>query len=136
MAYIDAAYYTDTFKGTAISESEFDRLADIASDLVYAICAVKPSEEVQTLSDFKKAVAYEVEFLYEQGGLEAIYGRSDASQSGGSESLADYSVSGGNSTQDAVKTYDGIPCSSMMLMLLEKLGLLTAWVYAYRYEGK
>lgn len=136
MAYIDYSYYTDTFKGSVIPETEFDRLAEVASDVVYAICLNKPVGAVLLENDFLRAVAYQVEFINEQGGLEAIYGRSDASQSGGSEHLGDYNVaaaSGSGGAFGAVRMYDGIPLSPLMIALLEKLGLLSQWVYAYRY---
>lgn len=136
MAYITYSYYTETFGGTGISETDFSRLADVASDVVYAVCLNKPVGAVLLENDFMRAVAYQVEFINEQGGLEAIYGRSDASQSEGNEHLGDYSVasgSGSSSGYGTVKMYDGIPLSPLMIALLEKLGLLSQWVYAYRY---
>ena len=137
MAYIDYTYYTDTFHGSAIPQTAFARLADVASDVVYAVCLDKPTGSILLKNEFKKAVAYQIEFIQEQGGLEAIYGRSDASQSGGSEHLGDYNVSsasGSGGSSGAIKMYDGIPLSPLMLSLLEKLGLLSQWVYAYRYR--
>lgn len=136
MEYIDYSYYTQTFGGTGIAETEFPRLAAVASDVVYAICLNKPVEAVLLEDDFLRAVAYQVEFINEQGGLEAIYGRSDASQSGAGESLGDYSVSsssGSGGAYGSIKMYDGIPLSPLMLALLEKLGLMSQWIYAYRY---
>lgn len=137
MAYIDRAFYNDTFHGTEIPEDEFDRLADIASDVVYGICIIKPEAGDLIDETFKKAVAYQVELLYRQGGIDAVVGFSEASYSGGSESLGDYSISEGNARQEAVKTYNGIPVSSMTLMLLRRLGLMARWAYARRcHRGK
>lgn len=138
MAYIDSAYYKDTFKGRDIPEDDFERLADIASDFINGICYVKPDSDMKTNPEFKKAVAYQIEFMYEQGGVDAILGRSEASLAGGSESLGDYSISTGSSAQRAVEMYNGIPISSMTIMLLEQLGLMTRWVYAacHRKRGK
>ena len=136
MAYIDYTYYTDTFHGSAIPQTAFARLADVASDVVYAICLNKPAGSVLLKNEFKKAVAYQTEFIFEQGGLEAVYGRSDASQSGGSEHLGNYSVSsvsGRGGSSDAVKMYNGVPLSPISLDLLERLGLMSQWVYANRY---
>ncbi len=135
MAYIDYTYYTETFKGAAMSEDDFVRLSDITGDLIYAICTFKPEGAILTNEIFLKANGYQVEFLYEQGGTEAIMGRSDASQSGGSEHLGNYSVSAGNGKKSEIKTYNGIPISSMAIMLLSELGLLSRWVYANRYRG-
>ena len=136
MAYIDYTYYTETFSGTPIPESDFSRLADIASDVIYALCNVKPEGEILSNEDFLKAVAYEVEFIYQQGGTEAIFGRSDATMSWGSESLGNYSIAAGEGSKKAVQTFNGIPISPMAIMLLEKLGLLSRWLYAYRYAGR
>lgn len=137
MAYIDRTFYNDTFHGTEIPEDEFCRLADIASDVVYGICIIKPEAEDLIDETFKKAVAYQVELLYRQGGIDAVVGFSEASYSGGSESLGDYSISEGNARQEAVKTYNGIPVSSMTLMLLRRLGLMARWAYARRcHRGK
>jgi len=108
MAYIDKTYYDDTFHGTEIPETEFTRLADIASDVVYDVCILKPKAEDLTDASFKKAVAYQVELLYQQGGIDAIVGFSEASQIGGSESLGDYSVSAGQTNHEAVKTCNGM----------------------------
>ncbi len=134
MAYIDYTYYTTTFGGSEIPASDFGRLADIASDLICAISTEEPSGSILTDETFMKACAYQVEFLHDQGGIDAIMGRSDASQSGGSEHLGNYSVSAGSSKKSGLKFYNGIPVSPMTIMLLEKIGLLTRWLYAYRYR--
>ena len=138
MAYIDYTYYTDTFSGTTIPESEFNRLADIASDVIYHLCNVKPEGDILTNEDFLKAVAYEVEFIYDQGGTEVIFGRSDAAMSWDSESLGNYSISAGSGEASGakVKTFNGIPISPFTYMILSDLGLLSRWLYAYRYAGR
>ena len=136
MAYIDRQYYESTFKGKKdlISNAEFERILDIASDVVYDIARVKPSETDVASDTFKKAVAYEVEFLIEQGGIDAVLGFSNASLSGTSESLGDYSIAAGNGSGTVITTESGIPISPMALMLLERLGLMARWVYAERYR--
>lgn len=137
MAYIDKAFYSETFHGVAIPDDEFDRLADIASDIVYGICIVKPEAEDLIDETFKKAVAYQVELLYKQGGVDAVVGFSEVSYAGGSESLGDYSISDGSARQEAVMTYNGIPVSQLTLMLLRRLGLMARWAYARRcHNGK
>lgn len=136
MAYIDRAYYTDTFHGTEIPEGDFDRLADIASDLIYDICRIKPRETDLIDEHFKKAVAYQVELLHEQGGTEAIMGRSEAAVAGLSESLGDYSVSASNGAHQVITTKDGIPVSSLAVMMLRRLGLMSRWAFAEFYRGR
>lgn len=136
MAYIDQSYYTQYFGGTVIPASDFTRLADIASDLIFSLCDTKPDSCMARNRQFKKACCYQVEFLFQQGGTEAIFGRSDASQSGGSEHLGNYSVSGGGSGKDSaggVKMVNGVPVSSFTVSILEHLGLLSRWMYAGRY---
>lgn len=135
MAYIDQTYYDETFKGTPIPADVFDRLAEIASDVVYGICIIKPEEKDLIDTAFKKAVAYQVELLHAQGGVDAISGFSSASRSGGSEHLGDYSVSDGSATQLSVNMFNGIPVSSMTIMLLRQLGLMNRWAYAWRYKN-
>ena len=135
MAYIDKAYYDDEFSGAQIPAYEFDRLADIASDVVYGICTIKPDHDVLIGETFKKAVAYQTEMLFKQGGVDAIVGFSVSSSSGGSESLGDYSISEGTTQREAVRTYNGIPVSPMTLLLLRQLGLMARWAYAWRYKN-
>lgn len=134
MAYIDYEYYSGTFHGKTIAHEDFDRLAQAASDVIYDLCYVKPDEEVVLLEDFKRAVAYETEFLSEQGGLDAILGFSAAAVSGGGEHLGDYSVTAGGALQESVMSCNGVPVSGMALMLLKKLGLRCRWAYAGRYR--
>lgn len=139
MAYIDREYYTETFKGKDIPDNEFDRLADIASDVINSICTITIDEETAVSEEVKKATAYETELLFLQGGIEAIVGKTE-STSINSESLGDYSVSynTGNETQPLVKTKDGIPVSSLSISLLKSKGLMCRWAYAKfaqkRYE--
>lgn len=132
MTYIDKDFYSETFKGNEIPESEFDRLASAASEIIYGQCNVKPSQSVTESEDFKRAVAYQVEMLFEQGGLEALQGFSAASQSAGSERLGNYSVSGGAAGSEVITAAGGIPISSVSIMILRRLGLMCRWVYAGR----
>ena len=136
MAYIDQDFYRETFCGMEIPANEFDRIADIASDVIFDTCSRKPDEKMSENPVFKKAVCYETELLYEQGGVDAILGFSDAAQSSGSESLGDYSFSSGTTGQSAVMTSNGIPISPMALMSLRRLGLMSKWVYADIYDER
>ena len=131
MAYIDLTYYRDTFKGNTIPENEFTRISEIASDTVSAICYIKPKFNILLNNQFKNDVFYEAELIYEQGGVDAILGMSDASQAGGEERLANYSISGGSAKNgSSLKMYNGIPISPMAEMLLRNLGLMSRWAYA------
>lgn len=129
MAYINKEYYKDVFKGTNIPETEFDRLAEIASDITYDVCNTKPDKYDCKDEYFLKAVAYEVEFLHEQGGIDAVVGFSDADTSYSSEHLGNYSYTGNNKDKNGVKFINGVPVSSMSIMLLRRLGLMCRCVY-------
>lgn len=139
MAYIDREYYIKTFKGKDIPDNEFERLADIASDVINSICTIEIDEETAVSEEVKKATAYETELLFLQGGIDTIVGKAE-STSISSESLGDYSVSynTGNETQPLIKTKDGIPVSSLSTSLLKSKGLMCRWAYAKfakkRYE--
>ena len=134
MPYITKTYYDAEFRGKSIPANEFDKLEDIASDVIYEICRVKPNEDDITDPAFLKAVAYEVEFLQEQGGVDAILGFADVQLSAGSEHLGDYSVSSGGNSSGAsgssIIVVDGIPVSSMAIILLRRMGLMSRWAFA------
>lgn len=137
MSYITRDYYYNTFGGTKIPESEFERLADIAYDVIYEACIIKPSDKELADVTFQKAVCYQVEMLHLQGGVDAIVGFSESSQASGSESLGDYSVGGaGNGSGANFGSIGGIPVSSLAISQLRKLGLMQRWAYAEMHRGK
>ena len=135
-AYITKADYVAVVKSGNLSTEDFDRLADIASDVIYDICRVKPTEADLQNEHFKKAVIYEVELLEAQGGVDAILGFSEASQAGSSESLGDYSVSSNPGAQQVITTKDGIPVSSLAIAQLRRMGLMSRWAYADVYRRR
>lgn len=137
MSYITKDFYDNTFLGATIPEIEFERLADIASDIIYDVCIIKPTEKEIADDTFKRAICYQTEMLYNQGGVDAIVGFSESHLALGSESLGDYSAggSGGGSTV-IFDTIGGIPVSKMALGQLRRLGLMSRWAYAEFYNGK
>ena len=135
MAVIDRGYYTALFKAKQIPDTEFNRLVDIASDVIYDICRVKPSDKDLVDNRYKKAVAYQVEFLDAQGGVDAVLGFSEAAQAGNSESLGDYSVSGKIGTKSVTTTADGVPMSPMAIGQLRQMGLMSRWAFAGSNRG-
>ena len=108
MVYIDSEFYTETFKGREIPASDFDRLAEAASEAIYAVCRMKPDETMILNEDFKKAVCYETELLYER----------------------DYSVAAGSSQKGVATLSGGIPVSPVALQILKRLGLMSRWAYS------
>ena len=135
MAYIDYQYYTGTFLGTLVTEADFPRLADRASDIIDAIVQKPvPLTDGEADANVKKATAYEVEVLAAQGGEDAVSGFAEG-LSAGSESLGSYSVSGGgksggSSDTVTIPSLDGIPVSRLTLAKLRAAGLLCRWAYA------
>ena len=133
MAYINYQYYSETFHGTAIDESEFIRLESIASDIIDSVCS-KPTNESSDAELVKKAVAYQVEHLYFQGGLDAVTGNAVSAQVA-SESLDEYSVSSHHSEVSRGEAYslNGSPVSTLSIELLKRAGLIgRRWIYAGR----
>lgn len=136
MNYITASYYSDTFHGTEIPSSDFNRLAEAASETIYSVCLVKPSACETRNAEFKKAVCYQTEMLYQQGGIDAITGFSAASAAGGSESLGDYSVSSGSAGKAVATAEGGVPVSPLALQILKRLGLMSRWAYAGCFDHR
>ena len=134
MAYIDSVYYREKFEGEPIPDEELKRLIDIASEIVQNLCTVTLYPEDLESDDFKRAVAFQVEMLFDQGGVSAVMGHSDVALSGGSESLGGYSVSAGSSAQSSLKTMESIPISPMTSMILKRKGLISSWAYADYYR--
>lgn len=133
MAYITKAYYFDTFRGISIEESQFDRLAQTASDVIDAIVLIPIDPDKHDMDSVAKATAYQMEMLVAQGGIEAVVGLS--SQGITSEQLGDYHVSGsaaGTSGDSAAAppSFQGIPISPITLAILRKAGLMQRWLYA------
>lgn len=85
MAYIDYDYYTNTFKGTPISEEQFGSLAERSSDLIdietsYVLKGVAFTQFAQLIQDnVKKATAAQVEYMFINGGETAVHGGSPSS---------------------------------------------------------
>lgn len=133
MQYITAEYYNNEFHGTAIDANELTRLIDAAS-VAIDMAVVSP---ITTVTDnVKKATAYEVECLYQQGGIDAVTGFA-ATGGGKSERLGDYSVSAGSGAAEGGQgiTYiNGVPLSPLALALLRKDGLLNRWAYQWRHR--
>ena len=136
MRYIDRDYYINDFGGDDITEKEFNRLCDIASEVIYDLCNPKPTDEDTAKEDFQKAICYEMELIIEQGGVDVILGQSTLAQSWDSESLGNYSITAGSGSgsKQALATANGIPVSSMAIMILRRLGLYSRWAFAEYYR--
>lgn len=131
--YINCEWYTEEFKGKKVPLDDFEHLAEMASDVIDSICTVSIDEETAKSNLVKKATAYEVELLFSQGGVDAVTGGHD-NPVVASESLGDYSVSyvNNNTSQQLMRTEDGIPVSPLAVPLLRRAGLMHRWAYAER----
>lgn len=128
MAYIDYEFYTGTFGGSDVPQEDFTRLAQMASDIVDAI-VYRPISEVT--ERVKRAVCYEMDMLFAQGGADAANGQSSGEIS--YEMLGDYSVTAqtaSSSSASASMSLNGIPISKLAESLLRAEGLMSRWAYA------
>lgn len=123
--------------GITMSDTDFDRLAPYAHDIIDQVCGYRI--DFCTLSDFdkqqvRKAVAAQVDMLYEQGGIEAVMGWG-ASSGANSVSIGKFSYSGGVATSemstDRMNTINGIPVSPLVEGYLLPTNLLYAGVDVY-----
>lgn len=127
MAYIDYEFYTGTFGGSDVPQEDFTRLAQMASDIVDAI-VYRPISEVT--ERVKRAVCYEMDMLFAQGGADAANGQSSGEIS--YEMLGDYSVTAqttSSSSASASMSLNGIPISKLAESLLRAEGLMSRWAY-------
>lgn len=97
MNYIDKDYYTDTYKGETVSDTDFDKFNVRAQDIVDSLTGYQiPKIGFENFSDsvqelIKKAVCAQIEYFQVEG-LEANI--TGLGQSSGSVSISDFSYSG------------------------------------------
>ncbi len=86
---IDLSYYRDTFHGRDASDDELTRYISRAQDIVMSILAPAEYEDYDSLdqAQIDKAVAYQVEYLVENGDVFSETGM-------GGEKVGGWSVSG------------------------------------------
>ena len=133
MAYIDYEYYSGEFNGTVIPENEFNHIAEAASLIIDDISVLSvPIVDGTVSENVKKAVAFQAEMIYMQGGILAYTGGS-IYETASHETLADYSVIkvGGNDMINGTATQmqNGVPISPLVEPLLRKDGLMNRWAY-------
>ena len=119
MGYITEEYYNEVYKGTPVDESELSVLIERASEIIDSMAVY--SIDMDKLPEFacelvRRAVAAEVEYLDENGGVSALSGGNIAQAT-----LGKFSYSRGTSGAFSVS---GMPVAPMSISLLEKAGLL------------
>lgn len=135
MAYIDESYYTSVSATPLIGE--FLPAAERASDLIdaYTLNAVErfnlENDYPVLFEKVKKAVAYQVEFIMQNGGLEAWAMASDDLASK-SENYSTYSISetyrqGSSGHKKQVGTLELAPLAGVLLAGIVGLGRRARW---------
>ena len=123
MSVIDYSYYKSAFGGSIVPENEFSYLEGVAFDLLCAIACKAPDAPLS--ENIKRAVAYQTELLYLQGGAAAIAGLA-VSTSGLTQKIGDRSVGSSFNALSSNKqrTFCGIPISGIAVSLLRTEGLM------------
>ena len=112
---VEYGYYKVTYKGVDIPDDTlFEKLAVVSEDIVKYL--TKDAEETENI---KKAQCAQIEFLYQNGGVNAINGK-DSSQFT-SESIGGYSYSRNTTIKSGIKYVNGLPLSPMLKVYLGKL---------------
>lgn len=126
MKYITYDYYVSRFRGTTVPEEEFDYLAAAATTVVNAL-VTRPIDDITDV--IRRAVAYETETLYIQGGADAVSGFASIT-SGIDERLGDYTLGTPYvSNEKRIFSVGGVPVSGLTLALLKGAGLMSRCVY-------
>lgn len=110
--HIDLDYYKTTFHGRDPGDDdELERLIDRASDIIDILISPREFDGLEgaQLSDAKRAVAYQTEFLVENGDV-------FSEAAGGSEKVGSWSQSGGGDGPAVI--------SPMVKAVLSKRGLM------------
>ncbi|MBU8768699.1 hypothetical protein [Cytobacillus oceanisediminis] len=87
MPYIDQAFYNDVYKGTPMDTETFTMLEKRASAVIdvltnYRLAGVDLSHKPELiLTNVKKAVAAQIEYMYSEGGELSVHGGSPSSVS-------------------------------------------------------
>lgn len=122
MAFIDHGYYMGEYKGSPISEEEFEQFAERACDIIEALTAGKASGAVKKengkATAAKKAACAQTEMLYSLGGKEYLgaMGTEISREEIGNASVSYRHKSG--------LSYLGIPISGLAMMFLTDAGLI------------
>lgn len=110
---VDYSYYKTMYKGVEMETEVFDKLALISFDLINYL--TNNAEETENI---KKAQCCQIEFLYNNGGINAINGK-DSSQYV-SESIGSYSYSKNSNARNTIQYVNGLPLAPMLKIYLGK----------------
>lgn len=127
MNYISYDYYISVFNGSTVPLDEFEHIAASASTVVDML-VTRPITDLN--DNIRRAVAYEADALYIQGGVDALSGFAGIT-SGVDERIGDYSI-GTPYVSNEKRCYSigGVPVSGLTLAILKKEGLMSRCVFA------
>lgn len=129
MAYIDQDYYTASYFGEEIPDSDFNKLAEKASLIIDAVThgrakiVTEQDSDPEKISAIKTATAIQTEYMYAQGGVSSYTGTGDNLKT--SESIGNYSYS---RNIDGSYSFGGIPISPLALAVLDSQSLRYAGI--------
>lgn len=110
---VDYNYYKNTYKGTEIELETFNKLALVTFDLINYL--TNNAEETEKI---KKAQCCQIEFLYNNGGINAVNGKDNSQYV--SESIGSYSYSKNTNIKSTIKYVNGLPLAPMLKIYLGK----------------
>lgn len=124
LAYTDYDYYKNEFGGSIVPEDEFKYLASASTEILLSLITKSEPFSDSESAAISKAVAYQTELLYLQGGSDAIAGLA-VSTSGLTEKAGDCSLGANYNSLASNKTATvyGIPVSGIAISVLKRAGL-------------
>lgn len=112
---VDYIYYSENFGSRVIEEGAFPSIARAVYDIFGMICTRPVGDD----DECRRAVCYECDYLFANGGYDAINGIKNTK----SESAGDYSISYGE--KSGVCTVYGIPLSPISYNILLRGGYIS-----------
>lgn len=129
MAFVDSTYYTGTYDGTTISDSDvFDKINNRAEEVIIAytnnlLLNQDTYDDLNTYQQtgVKKAICSQIEFLFNLGGYNATNNADDINAG---FSLSKFRINNSTSGKSKYQLVEGIPLSPNVNMYLKNTGLL------------
>lgn len=131
MIYIDVSEYRKFTGDEESPEEDIEILLQPASDIVNSLCHNRIMENLSqfnspTVTQIKKATAAEVQYLYENGGVDSVI--NGVSTYGGNIRIGDFSYGDGRVTGQTVSPIMDSRINQYVIDLLLPTGLLYAGV--------
>lgn len=126
MGLVTYGYYTSTYLGEPVPETDFPRLEMRAEDLILGLIGMSAAGvallDSETQTAINKAICCEIEYLNEYGIGVAVYGK----EAGGGFTVGKVTVNNGSSTKAASGAASMI--APGVYVYLERTGLLNSAV--------